>query len=140
MKIEIVERMEKTEKTKSKYYGRPFAWGSCDCGKIAGFHARKFGWKVPKTGDYHSALGAAKKLKASGCENLEELVAKIGMKEIPPSQAMIGDIVSFDSDSSLGGLGIAIGNGNMLAFHEAAEGAAIISMSNINKAWSIYNG
>jgi len=137
---ELMRRMVLTEKTKEKYFGREFAWGSSDCAKIAAFHARKFGWKVPKTSQYNTAFGAARCLKQMGCNTIEQLITKTGMKEITPAMAIVGDIVSFESDDTVGAVGIVVGNGNMLAFHEAVSGAAIISMNKIDKAWSIWNG
>lgn len=137
---ELVKRMKFTEQTKEKFFGKPFAWGSCDCGKIAAFHMRKFGWKVPPTGRYKNLIGARKNLKELGCSTIEQLVTKIGLKEIPASFTMVGDIVSFQSDADTGAIGIVIGNGNMLAFHESAIGLAVVSMTNIDKAWSVSHG
>lgn len=137
---ELVKRMEFTELTRKKFYGKSFRWGTCDCARIAASHARQFGWKVPTTGVYRSYRTAKQALQKLGVESIPELVASVGLREISPAFAMTGDIVSFASDADIGAIGIVIGNGNMLAFHEAAEGAAIISMGSIDKAWSIYNG
>lgn len=138
--IQLFKRMELTEKTRKKFFGKKFKWGTCDCAKIAAYHARQFGWKVPTTGPYRSYRTAKQALNKLGVPSIPELVASVGLKEIPPAFAMIGDIVSFPSDADVGAIGIVIGNGNMLAFHEAVEGAAIISMGLIDKAWSIDNG
>jgi hypothetical protein len=137
---ELVDRMEFTEVTRSKFYGKPFRWGTCDCARIAASHARRFGWKVPTTGKYRSYRTAKQALQKLGVATIPELVAATGLHEISPAFAMTGDIVSFASDADIGAIGIVIGGGNMLAFHESAEGAAIISMVNIDKAWSVYNG
>ena len=136
---DLIKRMELTEATRKKYFGKRFSWGTCDCAKIAAFHARQFGWKVATTGRYRSYRTAKQALKKSGVTSIPELVSATGLREIPPAYAMTGDIVSFASDADIGAVGIVIGNGNMLAFHEAAEGAAIISMNVIDKAWSISN-
>lgn len=140
MAIEIVKRTVLTEKTKEKFYGRQFAWGTGDCAKMAAFHARAFGWKIPKQGTYRTEFGALKYLKELGFDSVTDLVTATGLTEIAPARAMIGDIVTFESDSKIGALGIAVGNGNMLAFHESVEGGAILSMSAVEKAWSIWNG
>lgn len=137
---ELIKRMEVTEMTKKKFFGKPFRWGTCDCARIAAFHAHKFGWKIPTTGRYRSHRTAKQALGKLGFKTIPDLVTAVGLLEIPPSRAMIGDIVSFASDAEIGAVGIVIGNGNMIAFHEAAEGAAIISMGQIEKAWSISNG
>lgn len=136
----VIERMEVTEATRKKFFGKRFSWGTCDCAKIAAFHARQFGWKVPTTGQYRSYRTAKQALAKLGYNSIPELVSGVGLREIPPAFAMTGDIVSFPSDADIGAIGIVIGNGNMIAFHESAEGAAIISMGLIDKAWSIDNG
>jgi hypothetical protein len=133
---ELEQRRRATQATVDKYGARAFKWGSCDCAKIAAFHARKFGWKVPAP-KYRSALGAAKYLKGMGCETLPDLIDRIGLKPIAPAFALTGDIVSFASDERIGAVGIVIGNGNMMAFHEAHETPVIMSMTNIDRAWSI---
>lgn len=137
---DLIKRMELTELTRQKFYGKKFGWGTCDCAKVAAFHARKFGWKVPTTGEYRSYRTAKQALKKLGVDSIPELVAATGLREIPPAFAMVGDIVSFASDADIGAVGIVIGNGNMLAFHESVDTAAIISMGVIDKAWSIDNG
>lgn len=135
----IEKRHRATSLTVQRYLNRPFKWGSCDCGKIAAFHARKFKWKVPKTGTYRSAVGAAKYLRSLDVETLPDLLDKIGFARIPPAFANMGDFVSFQCDDPIGGVGIMVGNGNMMAFHEDCAGAVIIAvdMSKVEKAWSI---
>lgn len=136
----LVRRAVLTEQTRARFYGRPFKWGSSDCAKMAAFHAKKFGWKVPVPGGYSTALGAAKRLRELGYDTLPDLVAGYGLKEIAPAFAMTGDIVSSFSDDALGSIGIVLGNGRMLAFHEVAVGAAVITMDSIERAWSIWPG
>ncbi len=134
---ELVKRQQATRFTLAKYGPREFKWGSCDCGKIAAFHARKFGWKPPKTGTYQSAVGAMKYLASLGVSDMPGMLDKIGFKEIPPAFAMMGDFVSFASDHPIGSIGIVTGNGNMACFHEAQAGLVYMTMTNIDRAWSI---
>lgn len=136
----VIERMELTEKTRKRFFGKRFSWGTCDCAIIAAAHARNFGWKIPPFAKYRSYRTAKQVLGKLGASTIPDLVASVGLKEIPPAFAMVGDIVSFPADADVGAIGIVIGNGNMLAFHESAEGAAIVSMGLIDKAWSIDNG
>lgn len=130
-------RHRATRQTIAKYGASAFRWGACDCGKIAAFHARKFGWKVPKTGTYHSALGAKKYLASLGCVTLPDLLDQIGFAPIAPAFAMMGDFVSFACDDPIGGVGIVVGNGNMMAFHELHPGPVFMSMAAIDRAWSV---
>ncbi len=134
----LVRRTVLTEQTRTKFFGRPFKWGSCDCAKIAAFHARKFGWKVPKTGGYSSLLGAQRRLEELGAESLPALLDALGMEEIAPARVLTGDLVSFASDATIGALGVVLGGGTMLAFHEVATGAAVIRMDAIERAWSVW--
>jgi hypothetical protein len=53
-----------------------------------------------------------------------------------PAFAMIGDLVSFPSDHAIGALGIVLGNGNMLAFHEDHDGPMVMTMRQIDIAWA----
>ncbi|MFD0848206.1 DUF6950 family protein [Sphingosinicella xenopeptidilytica] len=135
----IEKRYQATSLTVQKYRARKFAWGACDCGKIAAFHARKFGWKVPKTGTYKSAIGARKYLKSLGVETLPELLDKIGFARIAPASSMMGDFVSFESDDPIGGVGIVIGGGKIMAFHEDHPGPVMIDAdwSKVDRAWSV---
>lgn len=133
----LEKRQKATELTIVKFGARRFKWGSCDCAKIAAFHLRKFGWQVPKADGYASAAGAAKRLAEMKCKTLPDLIDRIGLPQITPARAMMGDIVSFAADSPLGAVGIVVGNGNMMAFHESAQVPVYMSMDNIACAWSV---
>lgn len=133
----LIRRQQMTQLTIAKYGKKPFKWGSCDCAKVAAFHARKFGWKVPAAGSYKSAVGAARYLKGLGCDTLPDLIDRVGLVEIPPAFAMTGDLVSFASDHPIGAIGIVVDNGNMMAFHEDHPGLVFMSMTNIDRVWSI---
>lgn len=136
----MVRRAVLTENTRAKFYGRPFKWGSSDCAKAAAYHLKQFGWKVPPPGRYATAGGARERLAAMGFETLPDLVASIGMAEMPWSRVLPGDLVSFASDHDLGALGIVLGNGLMLGFHEDAIGMATLRMIDIDRAWSVWRG
>ena len=125
------------KQTQDKFGAKPFKWGGCDCAKMLAFHLRKFSYKVPKTGGYRSALGAKKKLTELGFEDLPSLVNSLGMEEIPLAFAMLGDVVSFESDDPIGGVGIVWGNGNMMAFHESFATPVVMTMGKIDRAWKV---
>lgn len=133
----LERRQKHTQATLAKFGARAFRWGACDCAKIAAFHLRKFRWVVPKTGGYRTAEEATARLAALGCDSLPDLAEKVGLPEIAPAYAIIGDIVSFAADHALGALGIVVGNGNMLAFHEARDIPVIMTMDRIDRAWSV---
>ena len=131
---ELQLRQRNTRLTIAKYGARPFAWGSCDCAKIAAFHARKFKWKVPKTGTYQSAAGGLRYLKSLGVDTLPDLV---DLPEIAPAFAMTGDIVSVPSDHPIGAIGIYADNGNIMVFHQDHPGLVFAEASGVERVWSI---
>lgn len=133
----LVRRAVLTEKTRAKFFGRPFRLGSCDCAKVAASHAKLFGWKVPPPGRYTTLEGARARLGELGCDHIFGLVDKAGLPPIAPARAMTGDIVGCAGELDFGGLGIVLGNGLMLAFHEDAIGMAIVRMEQVERAWSI---
>jgi hypothetical protein len=134
---ELELRQKNMRLTMAKYGTKPFKWGSCDCAKIAAFHARKFGWKPPKTGEYRSAAGAVKYLKSLGAETLPDLITNIGLPEIAPARAMTGDIVSVPAEHPIGAIGIYADNGNIMIFHEDHQTLVFADMSGVERAWSI---
>lgn len=133
----LVKRGKLTQATVEHFASKPFRWGGNDCARMAAHHVKRFGHKVPKPGGYRSALGAAKRLKELGCANIHELVDLAGLEAIAPAYAMMGDIVGFEADNQMGGIGIVVGNGNMLAFHEMALTPPIMTMGKIDKAWRV---
>jgi hypothetical protein len=134
---ELEKRAAVLKLTKAKFGAQAFKWGGADCGRMVAFHLRKFGHKPPQSGGYRSALGAKKRLKQLGFENLPDLIDSLGLVEIPWSFCRIGDIVSFPSDDAIGGVGIVWGNGNMMCFHESHMTPVIMTMHTIDKAWSV---
>lgn len=137
---QLIRRRVLTERTRDRYYGRLFKWGSGDCAKAGHFHLKPFGWKLPAPGRYSSAEGARRRLEELGVETLPDLIASIGIPEIAPARVLPGDIVSFASDHLIGALGIVTGNGLMLAYHELAVGMAVIRMQDIERAWNVWRG
>jgi hypothetical protein len=133
----IEKRQQAVKQTAAKFGAKPFKWGGNDCAKMAAFHLKQFGHKVPQTGGYRSALTAKKRLKAMGFETLPELISSLGLVEQPWAFAKMGDIVSFESDDPIGAIGIVWGNGNMMCFHESALTPVIMTMDKIDKCWSV---
>lgn len=123
--------------TQSKFGAKSFKWGGCDCAKMAAFHLRKLGHKVPKTGGYRSALGAKKRLNQLGFGTLPDLIDALGLKVIVPAFALPGDLVSFACDDPIGGVGIVWGNGNMMAFHESHLTPVVMTMGQIDRVWQV---
>ena len=135
----LVRRQKAVEATKARFASKAFAFGSVDCAKMAAFHLKRLGHNVrlSKAGQYKTLKGAIGALKRLGYETLPEAMDGMGFERIPHAAALIGDIVSFPCDHPIGALGIVIGNGNMLAFHEAHEYPVIMSMNVVDACWRI---
>ncbi len=79
---------------------RAFAWGIHDCGAFAAACEKavtgetQFGDVL---GNYKTALGAARRLKRAGFDNIEALVSA-RLPEVPVNFAQRGDFVVSDSD------------------------------------------
>lgn len=124
----LVVRKKATDATLEKFGGRPFALGSVDCAKMAAFHLRQFGHKIrlSKAGQYKTVLGAKAALRRMGYESLVEAMDGHGFERIAPAAALLGDVISLPAEHDLAGLGIWLGNGNALAFHEAHDGLVVL--------------
>lgn len=135
----LIKRQKATAETKAKFAGRDFNWGSVDCAKMVAFHLRRLGHKVPlsKAGNYKTALGAKAALKRLGYANMTEAMDGEGFQRRPsPAFAIIGDVVSLQSDDPIGALGIVLGNGYMLVFHPDYPTAVVMTMNVIDVAWA----
>ena len=78
----------------------PFRWGSHDCGAFAAVCEKAVTGGTlfaDVLGNYKTALGAARRLKRAGFDNIEALVSA-RLQEIPVNFAQRGDIVVSDSD------------------------------------------
>lgn len=136
-------RTAAAQATLSRFLDQPFQWGKNDCGRLVAFHLRKLGYpvKLAKAGTYASALGARRALQRLGFSSLHEAVDSYGLARIPPAAAIIGDIIALPSDDGVGALGVALGNGRVLAYHQDAEGAVVIQPTEYVTAWrSIEHG
>lgn len=135
----LVRRQKAVEATKAKFASKTFTFGSVDCAKMAAFHLKRLGHTVrlSKAGQYKTLKGAIGALKKLGYDTLPEAMDGMGFERIAPAFALIGDIVSFPCEHPIGALGIVVGNGNMLAFHEAHEYPVIMEMRTIDAAWKV---
>ncbi len=136
---EMVRRVAAAQKTLDRFMGQPFGWGTADCSRMVAFHLRQMGFKpaLARFGSYKTAIGARAALKRAGFETLGDVLDAMCLVRIPPAAAIVGDIVQGDSGEPLGALGIYLGNGAMLGFHEDAPGATTIRRLSLSDAWSV---
>lgn len=135
----LVKRQRAVEATMERFRGKGFAFGSVDCARMAAFHLKQMGHKVrlSRAGQYSTLVGAQAALKRLGYETLPDAMDGHGFERIAPAFALMGDIVTFASEHPIGALGIVIGNGNMLAFHESHEMPVVMTMGQIDAAWRV---
>lgn len=123
--MNLVERAEAVNATIARFAGKPFAFGSCDCGLLVIAHLKAMGWKISTGGTWSTALGLKRWLRKHGGSGAAAIDAW-GLPRIAPAAVLIGDIVELEGETEFGAFGIVIGNGRVLAFHEDVDSAAII--------------
>jgi hypothetical protein len=121
----LIERTEAVNAAIAGFAGRALEIGTIDCGKMLVAHLKALGWKISTGGTWRNAIGLQRFLRRHGGSGAACLDGW-GLPRIPPAMAIIGDIVELDGEPPFGAFGIAVGNGRVLAFHEDAEGAAIL--------------
>ena len=136
---EMVARVAAAQATLDRFKDAPFALGKNDCARMVAFHLRKLGVavKLAKAGSYSSALGGRRALKRLGFGSLAEAVDAHGLLRIPPAAAAVGDLLELPAEDSFGALGVALGNGRVLAYHQDATGAVVVQPLEYVAAWRV---
>lgn len=95
--MNLLERVQKTQITIDEFFGQPFAWGTADCGILAGRHLENMGFetRLSEARNYSTELGAKRAMTALGCASMEDFVDAYGFERIPPAMALPGDVVGF---------------------------------------------
>lgn len=119
------ERRDITAATLERFAGKPLAFGTCDCGLIVISHLKAMGWKITTGGTWKSAAGLKRFLNRNGGSGAA-CIDGWGLPRIAPAMAMMGDIVEIQGEPPFGAFAVVVGNGRIMAFHEDAEGVAIL--------------
>lgn len=132
----MVKRAEATRATLDRYAGKPLIFGKDDCGKMLISHLREMGHRplIGPGGTWKSLLGLRRFLArhgGSGADCLDQW----GLLRITPASAVVGDIIEMPGEPPFGAFGVCLGNGRVLAWHEDAEGAAVIQPLQYVAAW-----
>jgi hypothetical protein len=137
---EMVRRVAITQATLDRFKGRPFAWGSADCGQMVAYHLKAMGHRLllSKWGRYRSAIGAAKAMKRAGFADLSAVLESLGLERIPAAAAIAGDVVRLPQEegAAFEALTIALGNGRVLGFY-GDEGATVLQPVMFETAWRV---
>jgi cell wall-associated NlpC family hydrolase len=68
-------------------------------------------------------------------DKFKEVPYKWGLPRIAPAAALPGDLVQMPGDDTIGAMTIYVGNGRVLGYHEAVEGAVVMQPVEMVAAW-----
>jgi hypothetical protein len=136
---ELIRRQRAVERTMKRFGGKAFKMGANDCVKLARFHLKEMGHKLPSTGHYKTAAEAAKQLKKQGAKNLTQLLDKY-LERIPPAAMILGDVAVPPSEpdapaAKLGTIIVMASGHKFIGWHPDVEELAVMSVSEIDVAW-----
>lgn len=130
---EIERRVRATEKTESRFRDRDFDWAkSATCIHLVRYHAAQLGHQLPVVPRFRSALGAKKALKATGYDNLPDLL-DAHFERVPPAFLRVGDILAWEGSDSFEALYVKGDRTKYLGWHEKAPGCTIVDID-VSKA------
>ncbi len=135
-----VRRADAAQKTLDTWSARPLKLGTADCVRMAAAHLRLLGYRVklPPSGSYRTVNGAMKALRQAGYRSLREAVTAQGLEEIAPAEAIVGDLMLMPAVDHLGGLGVCVGNGRVLIYHEEISSGAVAAQPvEMITAWNV---
>jgi hypothetical protein len=123
--MDLNERRDITAATLERFAGKPFAFGTCDCGLMVISHLKAMGWPIRTGGTWKTATALRRFLNRHGGTGAA-CIDGWGLPRIAPAAVIIGDIVEIEGEAPFGAFAIAVGNGRIMAFHEDAAGVAIL--------------
>lgn len=135
----LVRRARAIAKTMDRFGAKPFKIGANDCVKLARFHLTQLGHKLPSTGHYSTAAGAAAALKKQGARNIAELLDKF-LDRIPPAAMLPGDLAMPPSEpgapgAKLGTIVIKAGANKYIGWAGDFDMLVVMEISHIEAAW-----
>jgi hypothetical protein len=135
----MVNRVAAAQATLDRYKDIPFEWGRFDCARMVAHLLRQAGYRpnLSAGGAYRSLFGAKKALKKAGFDTLAEALDSLGLERISPAACVAGDIIQWPSENELAALGVALGNGRMIAYHPDASGAVVLQPVEFVAAWRV---
>lgn len=134
----LIVRADAAQATLDRFEDVPFAWGSADCGRMLAFHLRAIGHavRIGTAGTYSTAIGATRVLRRIGASSLAAALDQ-RYPRIVPAEVIVGDVIALPSTGRLDAIGIVVGNGRAIAYHESAAGAVVVQPVDVIAAWRI---
>ena len=137
----LLRRRNAAQATFAQWGKCPLRLGEADCVRMVASHLRRLGYRVrlPRAGAYRTVHSARRALRDAGHEDLGAAVTALGLEEIAPAAALVGDIIELPSAiEGLGALTIAMGNGRVCGWWgEGAGGAVIMQPTQFLRAWRV---
>jgi hypothetical protein len=129
--MNLIARVDATQKTIDHWLDAEFEWGSSDCGQMVGSHLEMLGFKTPLSdaGNYTTELGAKRVMRKLGASSMEDFLDKLGFERIAPASAITGDVVGFPGGSEgkeWTALGVHVGTDKIVGFAAAPDEVAIV--------------
>lgn len=139
MKSPLKRRAASAQACIDRFYGKPLKLGTRDCVKLVQHDLHKLGLKVPflKGARWASERSALRLLKAKGFSSLIEALDAMGFARIGHASALPGDIIALPTESPLGALGVYLGHGVVLGFHEDSPNCEQIVLEKSVCAWRV---
>lgn len=134
----MIRRQQAAQATIDRFQGKPLVLGRDDCARMTVFCLKKLGVKVSllKAGSYKSEMGARRVLKKLGHDSLSDAIDSLGLPRIAPAMCLPGDIMSLKAAGShADALVVAVGNGRVLGFWEAAGICTVFQPVEYGLAW-----
>lgn len=134
-KIDLIKRVEATQRTVHTFKGKVFEDGRWDCIQMAVAHAKNCGQKITVP-SYSDVEGAARALKQLGFRSLGEAMDSY-FQRINTADVLVSDFVECPGTNGFSSIMVALGNGRTLGFHESIPHADILQPLLISGAWRI---
>lgn len=135
----MIRRQQAAQATIDRFSGKPLVLGKYDCARMAAFCLRQLGVRASllKAGRYSSAVGARRVMTRLGYDTLSDAMDGLGLPRIAPAMALPGDILSLRAQRPEDGVAlvVAVGNGRVLGFWEAAGVCTVFQPVEFDHAW-----
>ena len=133
---ELVRRQRATQATMKRYRDKPFDWKKgATCIHMLRYHLRKMGHKPEKMPRIRSAIGARRQLDMRGCENVSDLMDKMGLERIGHACMIQGDVAVLRSGDGFGSVTISVGGAKVIGWHDDVAGMSVLQPLEIDGAW-----
>jgi hypothetical protein len=133
--VNLIERMEATQKTVDRWKLKNFDPGKYDCIQMMVAHARLCHRRI-RVPPYGDMISARRSMHHMGFKTIGEGMDKY-FQRIEPHRAIMGDFIEMPGTDAFTAITVSVGNGRVLGFHEEIGFADILEPLLISGAWSV---